>query len=190
MRLFFSGAAINHYMLKEPKCYHMITFHCVHINDNTSVPMHINIPTTPLQIQPNSVCNRAYTSLIRVSNFDDAHRFDSCHAASSPTIVIRCFLAAGPHLSLLDSEVLLKLQIAKQVSTQSRAADHSTHILPYIVDSTQTCSNAFRVAVSQVPITLPMSKGDTSNRHVSRRPDTSRTSSIVYSLADTSEHKA
>ena len=100
------------------------------------------------------------------------------------------FLLLGLHLSLPDSEVLLKLQIAKQVSTQSRAANHSTHILPYIVDSTQTCSNAFRVAVSQVPITLPMSKGDTSNRHVSRRPDTSRTSSIVYSLADTSEHKA
>ena len=115
-------------------------------------PIHLNIPTTPRQIQPNSVCNRAYTSSIRVSNFDDAHRFDSCHAASSPTIVIRCFLAAGPHLSLLDSEVLLKLQIAKQVSTQSRAADLSTHIPLYRRLDTHRLIT-FRLAVSQVPTT-------------------------------------
>ena len=92
------------------------------------IPIHLNILTTPRQIQPNSVCNRAYTSLIRVSNLDDAYSVITIYISN---FVILCFLAAEPHVSLLDSEVLLKLQIAKQVSTQSRAADHSTHIPPY-----------------------------------------------------------
>ena len=66
--------------------------------------------------------------------------------------VIRCFLAAEPHVSLFDSEVLLKLQIAKQVSTQSRAADLSTHIPLYRRLDTHRLIT-FRPAVSQVPTT-------------------------------------
>ena len=113
------------------------------------IPIHLNILTTPRQIQPNSVCNRAYTSLIRVSNLDDAYSVITIYISN---FVIRCFLAAEPHVSLLDSEVLLKLQIAKQVSTQSRAADLSTHIPLYRRLDTHRLIT-FRLAVSQVPTT-------------------------------------